>query len=153
MLLRLLLIFTVVPMVELALLIEVGRRIGTLSTLVLIVVTGVVGAALARREGLGVLRALRAELAAGQIPGPTLVDGVIILLAGALLVTPGILTDAVGFACLIPATRRTIRAFLWRAWRQAIEQGRARVVVRFDADQPRSAGSGRSAGASDRAPD
>ncbi len=126
---KLLLLFILVPAVELALLIELGRRIGTVATLGLIVATGVLGAYLARRQGLGVFRQVRAELAAGRIPAGSIVDGVIILLAGAVLMTPGILTDVLGFFCLVPATRKLIRTMLWRKFERAVRDGRARVHV------------------------
>ncbi len=132
MLAKLLLLFTLVPLLELALLLEIGRRIGTGDTLVLILATGVVGALVARRQGVAVLRRIQTELIGGQLPGPTMVEGVIILLAGALLITPGILTDIVGFLCLVPATRRVIRALLWRAFTRALQRGRASVEVRVD---------------------
>lgn len=134
----LLLLFVVLPAVELALLIEVGSRIGTAATLALIAVTGVVGAALARRQGFGVLRRLQAESEAGRLPAGSLVDGVLILVAGALLVTPGILTDAFGFACLVPAFRNLVKATLRRRFERAVREGRVQVSVQgFDAWGPR----------------
>ena len=126
---RLLLLFILVPAAELALLIEIGKRIGTLSTLALILVTGVLGAALARRQGLGVLRAAQAEAAAGRLPAASLVDGVIILLAGAVLITPGVLTDLFGFLCLIPISRRWIKTLVWRWLMRAAQRGQVRVSV------------------------
>jgi len=125
----LLLLFVVLPALELALLIEVGSRIGTGATLALIVTTGIVGAALAKREGLGVLAAVRRETAEGRLPAATLVDGVIILLAGALLVTPGILTDAFGFLCLIPAFRKRVKRRLIRRLERAAQEGRVEFQV------------------------
>ena len=129
--LRLLLLFTLVPAIELGLLIEVGRRIGTLPTLALILFTGVVGAALARYQGIAVLRRMQAELAEGRLPAVSLLDGVIILIAAALLVTPGILTDAVGFALLVPLTRAGIRRLMRRWLERALREGRANVVISF----------------------
>lgn len=126
---RLLLLFIVVPAVELALLIEVGQRIGTGLTLALIVITGIVGASLARREGLRVLSRVRQELDTGVIPGDALVDGLMILVASALLVTPGILTDAVGFLCLIPAFRKQTKRWLRTQFEQAVMRGQVRVNV------------------------
>lgn len=124
---RLLLLFVVLPAVELALLIQMGRYIGTLPTIVLIVVTGMVGATLARAQGLRVLGELQHEAQAGRIPASPLVDGAIILVAAALLVTPGVLTDAFGFACLIPGTRQLMKDFLRRAYERAVETGRIHV--------------------------
>jgi UPF0716 protein FxsA len=126
---RLLLLFVVVPAVELVLLIEIGQRIGTLPTLGLIVVTGALGAYLARRQGVGVLRRMRQETAAGRLPAAPVMDGIIILIAAALLVTPGILTDAFGFFCLIPPCRELLKRYL-KAWlERAIRQGTVTVSI------------------------
>jgi UPF0716 protein FxsA len=127
MLTKLLLLFILVPAAELFLLIELGRLIGTLPTLGIIIFTGVLGAYLARRQGLEVLRQMRAEMAAGQLPAGSIADGVIILLAGAVLMTPGVLTDTLGFLCLIPVTRRIIKQALWRRVEHAIRAGRIHV--------------------------
>ena len=124
---RLLLLFVVLPATELVLLIEVGKRVGTGVTLALIVVTGIVGASLARRQGLGVIGIIQRETAAGRLPASSLVDAVIILLAGALLVTPGILTDAFGFLCLVPACRRLVKRELMRRLERAAREGRVEV--------------------------
>jgi len=126
---RLFVLFILLPAVELVLLIEIGKRIGTPETLALVLGTGMLGAALARRQGLGVLRTVRAEAAAGRLPAAALVDGVIILLAGAVLITPGVLTDLFGFLCLIPISRRWIKALAWRWLKRAVQQGRGRVRV------------------------
>lgn len=127
---RLLFLFIVVPLVELALLIEIGRYIGTLATLGLILATGFLGAYLARQQGLGVLRRMQQEVAEGRIPAGQLMDGVLILLAGAVLMTPGILTDGLGFFCLIPAGRTLLKQFLIRRLERAVRRGD--VTVSFD---------------------
>ncbi len=121
---KLLFLFILVPALELALLIEVGQRIGTLNTLLLIALTGAVGASLARRQGLGVLRRMQAEFDQGRVPSSSIVDGVIILLSGALLITPGLLTDTLGFLCLVPTTRAMIRSLLWRWLQRYLRAGR-----------------------------
>lgn len=121
--------FIVVPAVELALLIEVGRRIGTLNTLALIAITGVIGASLAGHQGLQVLHQVRRDLAAGRLPAGALLDGVLILVAAALLVTPGILTDAVGLLCLVPGFRVLIKRRLRRRFERAVRGKRIHVVT------------------------
>jgi UPF0716 protein FxsA len=123
------LLFIVLPATELALLIEVGRRIGTMNTLLLIVVTGMVGASLARWQGLSVLRQIQRETAEGRMPAAPLVDGMIILIASALLVTPGVLTDLFGFLCLVPAFRAAVRAAAWRRFERAAAEGRVVMHV------------------------
>lgn len=125
---RLLLLFVALPALELALLIELGSRIGTGATLALIAVTGVVGASLARRQGLGVIRELQRETDAGRLPAGALVDGVILLVAAALLVTPGVVTDAVGFLCLVPAFRQWVKRQAFRRFEGAVREGRVHVV-------------------------
>lgn len=101
----LLLLFTVVPVVELYLLLEVGRRLGAGPTLALVLLTGLVGAWVARLQGVAALRRIQADLAQGQPPGRALLEGALILVAAVLLVTPGVLTDAVGLLLLLPPTR------------------------------------------------
>ena len=126
---RLLLLFVVIPAVELALLIEIGSRIGTAATLGIIAATGVLGAALARRQGLGVLRRLREETNAGRLPADPLIDGAFLLVAGALLVTPGVLTDVVGFLCLVPGFRTVVKRDVRRRLERAVRDGRVEVRV------------------------
>lgn len=112
MLLRLLALFTIVPFIELALLIWIGRHMGLPATLALVVGTGFLGAALARHEGLRCLRRIQEQLTAGQLPADSLLDGLLILVAGALLITPGVLTDMLGFALLLPPFRRVVKRYL-----------------------------------------
>ena len=137
---RLLLLFILVPAVELALLIELGRMIGTPGTLAIILLTGAVGASLARHQGLRVLRDLQAESAAGRLPADSIMDGVIILLAGALLITPGILTDVFGFLCLVPATRALGKRAIRRRFERAVREGG--VVLMGDLKGPSEPGAG-----------
>ncbi len=119
----LLLAFTVLPVVELMLLIRIGQAIHLGPTLLLVVTTGVVGAALARWQGLRTLRQIQEQLAQGGVPTRELFDGALILVAGAVLVTPGVITDAAGFALLVPPVR-SLLARLARRW----AQGRVQVT-------------------------
>jgi UPF0716 protein FxsA len=107
-LLRLLLLFTTIPLAELALLLWIGGRIGLMPTVALILATGALGAALARHQGLATWGRFQEALAAGRLPGRELLEGLLILVAGALLLTPGVLTDAAGFLLLVPPARRWI---------------------------------------------
>ncbi len=106
MLARFFIIFISIPLIELFLLIEIGRLIGVLNTVLLVVITGAVGGYLAKREGLSCLYKIRAKLDSGTLPGQELIDGAFILVSGTLLITPGIITDALGLLGLIPASRR-----------------------------------------------
>lgn len=112
MIVRLLLLFIVVPFVELALLMKVAEWTSILHTLALVVITGAIGTWLARAEGLKTVARIRESMAQGQMPTDSLLDAVMILIAGALLLTPGILTDAFGFSLLIPFFRKWYRARL-----------------------------------------
>jgi UPF0716 protein FxsA len=109
-----LLLLTAVPLIELALLIRLYHATDLLTTLSLVIVTGIVGAALARRQGFEIWRRMQAQLAQGKPPTNELLDGLMILIAGALLITPGILTDIVGFSLLVPPVRSLLRGFLAR---------------------------------------
>lgn len=123
MFLRLLLLFVLTPIVELALLIEVGRYIGAMPTVVLVLITGAAGAALARSQGILAFQRLRQGFAQGESPGDALLDGVLILAGGLLLLTPGILTDFIGFSALLPPTRALIRRYLKESISQRLRSG------------------------------
>ncbi len=135
---RLLILFIVVPMAELALLLQIGQWVGIPATLALIVVTGAVGAYLARWQGFGVLRRLQSEMAAGRVPAEQIVDGMLILVAGAVLLTPGILTDGFGFFCLVPAGRTVLKRAIARYLRRSVQDGKVRVSVDFGANLQRT---------------
>ncbi len=121
MLLQLLLLFTVVPLVELTLLIWIGGHIGVLQTVGLVLLTGIAGASMARAEGWRTVRRIQEELNRGQLPADAMVQAACILVAGALLVTPGVLTDAVGLGLLISSVRRLVAARIIRAFRDRIK--------------------------------
>jgi len=108
-LVKLLLLFTLLPIVELALLLYLADATSWQLALGIVLATGILGAMLARRQGWRTSQRIREQLARGQMPGDALLDALLILIAGALLVTPGVLTDAVGFLLLIPPCRRLIK--------------------------------------------
>lgn len=109
---KLLLIFITVPLLEIVLFIEIGRRIGTLMTLLIVALTAILGAVLAHREGLKAWWHIQDKLYQGAMPNEELLDGVLILIAGALLLTPGFLTDAIGFMLLYSGTRRPVKSWM-----------------------------------------
>ena len=113
--------FIVVPLVELALLLYLADLISWQYTLLLVIVTGIVGATLARRQGARAWERIGEQLAAGRMPGAEVVDAVLILVAGVVLITPGVITDAIGLLLLLPPTRRLARVWL-------IARLRSRVV-------------------------
>ncbi len=126
---RLALLFIIVPLLELALLIEVGQIVGFLPTMALVIFTGVTGAWLARLEGLRTLWKLREDLARGQLPGQAIMDGMSILMGAAFLLTPGIITDFVGFSLLLPVTRRGIQRQVRTRLEQGIRDGAVQMMV------------------------
>ncbi len=109
---KLLLLFITVPLLEIVLFIEIGSRIGTLMTLLIVALTAIMGATLAHREGLKAWWRIQDKLYQGAMPDEELLDGVLILVAGALLLTPGFLTDAMGFVLLYPRTREPVKSWL-----------------------------------------
>jgi UPF0716 protein FxsA len=156
----LLFLFLVVPLAEIATFIWVGERIGLWPTLASVILTAVVGTALLRRQGFAVLRRVGHSLQRNRLPVAEVFHGACLLCAGALLLTPGFLTDAVGFAMFVPAVRRRLGRALFarlmgstkvRVWaRGATDPGEgdaADVIdadfVDLDADRPRNDGSGR----------
>ncbi len=102
----LLALFIVVPLVEIYLLVKVGSLLGPLPTIALVVFTAVFGTLLLRAQGLATLRRVQASFAAGQVPALEMMEGVVLLLCGVLLLTPGFFTDTLGFLCLITPLRR-----------------------------------------------
>ena len=126
---RLALLFVMVPLIELVLLIQIGQLVGLLPTLALVVTTGVVGAALARREGLKTVLQLREDLSTGQLPAQAIMDGASILLGAAFLLTPGILTDLAGFTLLLPLSRRALQRQVRGRLESALTQGSLNVHV------------------------
>lgn len=108
----LLLLFLVIPLVEIYLLIEVGGIIGALPTVFLVVFTAVLGAWLLRLQGFSTLRRVQATMAQGGIPAMEMMEGAVLLVSGALLLTPGFFTDTIGFLCLVPAFRRNLIRWL-----------------------------------------
>jgi len=106
---RLLLLFTLIPIVEVWLLFQMQGMMGWPKTLLLVLGTGMVGAWLAKLQGFLALNALRSEIMQGRMPTARIVDGVLILIAGVVLITPGILTDVAGIALLLPPVRSVVR--------------------------------------------
>jgi UPF0716 protein FxsA len=126
----LVIVFILVPLAELAVLIAVGEWIGLVPTLILLLAVSVVGAWLAKREGLAAWRRFQLALAEGRMPTVEVTDGALILLAGALLLTPGFLSDVLGILLLLPPTRALARRQLpGLAERRLRRRGRRRVVV------------------------
>jgi UPF0716 protein FxsA len=118
MLFRLFLLFTVVPVIEIYLLIKVGQLIGGLPTVLLLLSISGLGAYLVRSQGFRIVTRIREELAQGRLPAAQLMDGALVLVGGMLLLTPGFFTDFLGIFFLIPLTRKLIKAWIG-LWLQA----------------------------------
>jgi len=114
MLLKLFLAFTIIPIIEIYLLIEIGSIFGALTAVILVILTGFLGAFLARMQGLQTFFRIQESLREGRMPSGDLLDALLIVIAGLVLLTPGFLTDSVGFLLLIPATRNSIKYWLRR---------------------------------------
>lgn len=116
-------LFFIVPFIEIWLLIKVGGVIGALPTILLVVLTAVLGAFLLRQQGLATLLRFQQNLQSGQLPATELMEGVILLIGGVLLMTPGFFTDAMGFLCLLPFSRKLILKFLLSRNRLFVQTG------------------------------
>jgi len=120
--------FILMPIIELAVLLKLHDAAGLVNTLAIVIITGFVGAFLARAQGIMVLAQIKRDLAEGRMPAPRLMDGVMILIAGVLLITPGLITDVAGFLLLIPAVRTIIRAWLKRKLEAKLRDGTANTT-------------------------
>ncbi len=127
----LILLFVLVPIIELALLIKIGQCIGVGYTLGIVIVTGVVGAYLAKLQGLLTLRSIQEEINQGRMPADRLFDGVLILCSGILLITPGIITDLVGLMGLIPFTRNLFKRWLKLKTKDMVGRGDVITITSF----------------------
>jgi UPF0716 protein FxsA len=119
----------VIPALEIALLVLSGSVIGVWPTVGLIIATGVIGAWLAKREGTETIRQAKRELMYGKIPSEAVLDGICILVGGVVLLTPGFITDLLGFILLIPFTRRWIKPFLGR-WLKSLFETRTFFYIK-----------------------
>lgn len=128
---RLLLLFTVVPMLELLLLIHVGGIIGLFPTLFLVAGTGILGVSIARMQGFLVVNSIKNNLNQGQIPTDNMVQGILILIGGGMLLTPGLITDVLGFAFILPFTRPIIAKLAQKYFKSYIEKNKDSASFQF----------------------
>ncbi len=120
---KLFLLFTIVPLIELFLLIVVGNQIGAGPTIAIVLVTGALGAFFAKQQGLRVWQRVNAEMASGRFPAAHLLDGLLLLAAGVTLITPGFITDVLGFMLVFPVTRVPFRNWLKKRLEKMMLQG------------------------------
>jgi UPF0716 protein FxsA len=129
MLLRLFLLFTIIPIIEVWMLIKIGRVFGALPTVAILIAISMAGAWLARSQGFRAIVAIQKELAAGRLPAAHILDGAFILAGGILLLTPGFFTDVIGLFFLIPASRSLLKLWLGR-WLERKLRGGSMVIGR-----------------------
>ena len=125
-------LFFIIPLIEIYMLIGIGSIIGAFSTVGLVVLTALLGAWMLRKQGIAALNRVRGALNEGKPPARELLEGVILLIGGALLLTPGFVTDALGFICLLPPTRHWLLTRLMK-----------RILTKFSADYVRPASDSR----------
>ena len=123
MFLRLAVLFTAIPIIELYILIKIGQVIGALPTIAIVLLTGIVGAGLARQQGARVWFEIEMQMQRGVFPADRLIDGLLLVVAGAVLITPGVLTDVLGFAILIPLSRAPIREWVKARLSRMMDRG------------------------------
>lgn len=127
---KLILLFTVVPILELYVLIQIGNEIGAFNTIMLVFITGVVGAVLAKSEGRQIVGNIKQDMAMGKMPADELINGLCVLIGGALLLTPGIFTDIFGFVLVIPLTRIFLIKSIKRKIKEMITEGSVNVYYK-----------------------
>lgn len=123
-------LFIGLPIIELALLFELHGLVGFFPTVLLVLFTGLAGASLVRRQGLTTFLKIQQEMSIGNVPAPQMMDGIMILISGALLVTPGMITDVTGFLLLIPFVREKIRFWLKKKLEEKVRSGSVQVNYR-----------------------
>lgn len=122
------LLIIVVPTIDIGLLLLSGKTIGFWPTFAIILLTGVIGAYMAKREGMQTIKRAREQLQYGEIPGEAVLDGICIIIGGTLLITPGFVTDITGFLLLFPLTRKPFKYLLKTLWRRRIDKGNIKII-------------------------
>lgn len=124
---RLILLMTLVPFIEIYLLLKIGQAFGAGPTFALIILTGVLGAMLLQKQGHSIMREMQMNAAQNQLPADAVVKGLFTFLGGLLLLTPGILTDVIGFSLILPGTQHLWRAYFKKQWEAGVKSGSIRV--------------------------
>jgi len=129
MFIKLLIIFTTVPLIELALLIKVGEILGVIPTIIIVALTGIIGVTLAKNQGYQVITKIKNNIELGKLPADDLIGGVLILIGGTMLLTPGIITDITGFSLIIPGSRNLFIKIVKQKIKNHIENNRRGIDV------------------------
>jgi UPF0716 protein FxsA len=130
---KLFLAFTLVPFIEIYLLIKIGGQVGAFNTILIVILTGLLGASLARLEGIKTMTKVRDSLNRGDLPAEEMLDAMLIFVAGIVLLTPGFLTDLTGLALLVPKLRFWFKRWLRKKFDEWLEKtnGRGGMSIRF----------------------
>ncbi|MGO1652510.1 FxsA family protein [Senegalia sp. (in: firmicutes)] len=129
---KLILLFTIIPIVELFLLFKIAEITSGFTTILLVILTGILGAYLAKSEGRLILMRIKTDLNRGQMPANELINGLCVLVGGALLLTPGIITDIIGFSLVIPLTRMAFKRYIKAKFSEKIRSGQVNFYYRDD---------------------
>lgn len=130
MFLKLILLFTVVPLLDFALLLKVGDYIGFINTVILVIATGAIGAYFAKREGRDILNKIKFDMSQGRMPADELLGGLCVIIGGVCLVSPGLITDALGFALVLPITRIPFVNMIRRRFKEMILSGNVKFYFK-----------------------
>lgn len=122
------LFLVLVPAAEIGILLYAGQTFGVWTTIMLIILTGFLGAYLAKQQGLEIIRKTQEQLRRGEMPGDAILDGISILVGGTLLLTPGFVTDTLGLLLLAPPTRKFFKVLMMKAFRNWINKGNIKVI-------------------------
>jgi len=130
---KLFLAFTLVPFIEIYLLIKIGAQVGAFNTILIVILTGLLGASLARLEGLKTMTKVRDSLNRGDLPAEEMLDAMLIFVAGVVLLTPGLITDLAGLALLVPKARYWFKRWLRKKFDEWLKKtnGRGGMSIRF----------------------
>jgi UPF0716 protein FxsA len=133
MFIKLFLAFTLVPFIEIYLLIKIGAQVGAFNTILIVILTGLLGASLARREGIKTMTKVRESMNRGELPAEEMLDAMLIFVAGVVLLTPGFITDLTGLALLVPKARSWFKRWLRKKFDEWLEKtnGRGGMSIRF----------------------
>ncbi|TYQ16527.1 UNVERIFIED_CONTAM: UPF0716 protein FxsA [Acetivibrio alkalicellulosi] len=127
---KLIVLFTLVPIIELYFLLKINQIIGLTWSMILIIVSGIVGAYLSKSEGRVVIKRIKLDLSEGRLPGDELIKGLCVLIGGAMLLTPGVITDFFGFTLIIPGTRNLYCKYIKNKLYNLIQRGDMKIYYR-----------------------
>lgn len=129
---KLILLFTVIPIIELFLLFRIAKLTSATVAILLVLLTGIAGAYLAKAEGRSIIKKIQADLQQGRMPANELINGLCVLVGGALLLTPGIITDLIGFSLVIPFTRSLFKDLLKEKMEKMLKEGQVNLYYHRD---------------------